>query len=189
MKSISENPDKSRARQATLEKIGAANQRPVHGPGIRAEEFVPLAQYYSRMVAEKLIGHLRYNGIETRYKTGRMITSIEVAFHDRQSAFRLLEEFKERHADIKPRGIPRDCDVFLLVGAIAFVPAVVFWLAPSVPRSVTWAWLLTNLVVAVVLERLLRNYRHYHRLRFSIWDVCILILLASILASVWKYAL
>ena len=93
---------------STLQRLAESNPQRTTGPGIQAGHYLPLCRYHDRSIAAELCARLEEHAISVKTTSTRMYVSISVAFENRAEAFRILDEFKESHADLLPRKFSRD---------------------------------------------------------------------------------
>ena len=176
-------------RRESLDRIADANQALTAGSGIGPCDYISLCRFHSRSVASELIRKLGENGVAARTTATRMYVNIQVAFQDRQAAFRILDEFRKSHEDVKPRTVSRDYDGVLLIAFATTVYIAFTAVMPGFTTLTTLAVVVTAISICIVVERLHRQYRLHSGQTFSLRDMMIAMTILAINLAVWRAVL
>lgn len=174
--------------EKTLDRIHLLNPiRPV-GTGVDEGHYIPLCQYHSRPLASELTQKLLENGIHVKTRATRMVVLFQIAFADREAAFRILAEFRDSHSDTKPQRFSRDYDILLLLLPFTLIIACIVALRFGIDTWAPYAVLFTGLSICLGLARWQYQARLQSGLRFSIRDIVIGTTLFAVNVALWLAA-
>ena len=174
---------------STLQRLAESNPHRSTGPGIYARHYLPLCRYHNRNIAAELCARLEENAISVKATSTRMYVSISVAFENRAEAFRMLDEFKESHADTLPRKFSRDYDlVFLIAFATLVVTAMSFSVSP-LGKLIPFALMTNGISLCILVERWHRSYRYRNGWRFSLREILEVTIICAVNCAIWRIAI
>jgi hypothetical protein len=172
----------------TLGRIHLLNPiRPV-GTGVDEGHYIPLCQYHSRPLASELTQKLLENGVHVKTRATRMVVLFQIAFADREAAFRILAEFRDSHSDTKPQRFSRDYDILLLLLPFTLIIACIVALRFGIDTWAPYAVLFTGLSVCLGLARWQYLTQLQSGLRFSIRDIVSGTAVVAVNVALWLAA-
>ena len=115
---------------------------------------------------------------------------VYVRHADRRQSFKLLDEHKNAHPDIRPVGIRRDFDAtFLctLVSILGGISVLGVWQNNTI-RVVAWiGCVVSGLCVGYGLDRTRRKYVYYGQFQFSVKEMLTVTAVVAVLIAFWSY--
>lgn len=177
--------DSTKSRIAsTLKRLADSNPHRAIGPGIQPGHYVPLCQYFNRILAEKLCLRLEENGIATKTNSTRLFVAVSVSSENCAQAIRILDDFKGSYPDTQPRKFSRDYDfVFLILFATSVI--ALFSIA-SGKWSVPVAVLTSGVSLCIVIERWHRHQRYHNGMHFTLKDILGFTIVCAVNFAVWR---
>lgn len=161
--------------------------------GLRESDRLLVASFYSPDVCWRFQRSLSAAGVRfTASSAGGGKTKIEVAFGDREAAWRLLAEQERAYPDERPSIVRGAYDFTLFgssMGALAGVAS------PAVSRvvvvwAVVWAGLVaTGALLGFMADRFCRRSRYRGHFQFDLFDCLLLMTVVALLVVSWTYLL
>lgn len=117
-----------------------------------------------------------------------MVVLFQIAFADREAAFRILAEFRDSHSDTKPQRFSREYDVLLLLMPFTLVITCFAMLRFGIATWAPYAVLISGLSVCLFLARWQYLARLQTGLRFSIRDIVSGTAVVAVNVALWLAA-